>query len=366
MTRKRMNAAKKPEVAANEATPMVEDVKPKEAGDSVPESEIDMTSADYYFDSYSHFGIHEEMLKDTVRTKTYMNAILQNKHLFKDKVVLDVGCGTGILCLFAAKAGAKHVYGIDCSQIITSAREIVASNGFADKITLIKGKAEEVELPVDKVDIIISEWMGYFLFYESMLDTVLYCRDKWLTEDGLILPDKAVLHLCAIEDADYKNDKIEFWNSVYGFDMSCIKRLAMLEPLVDTVDAEQVFTSSCPIFDLDIKTVKKEDLAFEAPFKLSATRNDYCHAIVGYFDISFGHGHKPITFSTAPWAKYTHWRQTVFYLEDTLTVKKGEAISGKINCAPNKKNPRDMDIAISYDFEGEVNHASRTQQFRLR
>jgi SAM-dependent methyltransferase len=57
-------------------------------------------------------GIHEEMLKDTVRTKTYQNAIYQNEFLFKGKVVLDVGCGTGILSLFCAKAGAKHVYGV--------------------------------------------------------------------------------------------------------------------------------------------------------------------------------------------------------------------------------------------------------------
>lgn len=50
-----------------------------------------MTSRDYYADSYAHFGIHEEMLKDTVRTLSYRNAIQQNPHLFKDKVVLDVG-----------------------------------------------------------------------------------------------------------------------------------------------------------------------------------------------------------------------------------------------------------------------------------
>jgi 2-polyprenyl-3-methyl-5-hydroxy-6-metoxy-1,4-benzoquinol methylase len=50
---------------------------------------------------------HQEMLKDEVRTRAYMNAIMKNKHLFKDKVVLDVGCGTGILSMFAAKAGAK-------------------------------------------------------------------------------------------------------------------------------------------------------------------------------------------------------------------------------------------------------------------
>lgn len=57
-------------------------------------------------------GIHEEMLKDQVRTLTYRNAMYHNKHLFKGKVVLDVGCGTGILSMFAARAGANHVYGV--------------------------------------------------------------------------------------------------------------------------------------------------------------------------------------------------------------------------------------------------------------
>lgn len=90
------------------------------------------TSKDYYFDSYSHFGIHEEMLKDHVRTGAYQAAILDNKHLFKDKVVLDVGCGTGILCLFAAKAGAKKVIGVDCASIVKQAREIVKANGYED------------------------------------------------------------------------------------------------------------------------------------------------------------------------------------------------------------------------------------------
>jgi predicted RNA methylase len=57
-------------------------------------------------------GIHEEMLKDSVRTGSYRAAIMNNPHLFKDKTVLDVGCGTGILSMFAAKAGASHVVGV--------------------------------------------------------------------------------------------------------------------------------------------------------------------------------------------------------------------------------------------------------------
>lgn len=106
----------------------------------------DRTSKDYYFDSYSHHAIHEEMLKDEVRTRTYEMAIMQNTHLFEGKTVLDVGCGTGILSMFAAKAGAKHVYGIDCSSIADQARKIVGINGFADQITILKGKVSLVRM----------------------------------------------------------------------------------------------------------------------------------------------------------------------------------------------------------------------------
>jgi protein arginine N-methyltransferase 1 len=109
---------------------------------------------------------------------------------------------------FAAKAGAKHVIGVDMSSIIDKAKEIVEVNGFSKKITLLQGKMEEVELPFDKVDIIISEWMGYFLLYESMLDTVLYARDRYLAPGGLIFPDKATIFMAGIEDGEYKDEKI--------------------------------------------------------------------------------------------------------------------------------------------------------------
>jgi protein arginine N-methyltransferase 1 len=94
------------------------------------------------------------------------------------------------------------------STIIEKAREIVAANGMSEKITLIQGKMEEALLPVEKVDIIISEWMGYFLLYESMLDTVLLARDKYLAPGGLIFPDKAQIFMAAIEDGEYKDEKI--------------------------------------------------------------------------------------------------------------------------------------------------------------
>jgi type I protein arginine methyltransferase len=109
---------------------------------------------------------------------------------------------------FAVRAGARHVVGVDMSSIIEKARQIVEVNGMSSKITLIQGKMEEVILPFSKVDIIVSEWMGYFLLYESMLDTVLYARDQYLTPGGKIFPDSATIYLAAIEDGEYKDDKI--------------------------------------------------------------------------------------------------------------------------------------------------------------
>ena len=79
---------------------------------------------------------------------------------------------------------------------------------FTAEITLVKGKLEEAELPIKEFDIIISEWMGYFLLYESMLDTVLVARDKYLAPGGLIFPDTASMWIAGLEDQDYKEEKI--------------------------------------------------------------------------------------------------------------------------------------------------------------
>ena len=216
------------------------------------------------------------------------------------------------------------------------------------EIVLLKGKMEEVQLPVDTVDIIISEWMGYFLLYESMLDTVLYARDRYLVRGGLIFPDRATMLLVGIEDAEYKEQKINFWDDVYGFTMNAIKEVALKEPLVDVVDGESVATTPAVFKEIDINTVTKADLAFMSEFSMTVTRSDHIHALLGYFDITFSACHKPVFFSTGPADRYTHWKQTVFYLKNDLIATAGDVIKGKLSCKPNARNPRDLDISIDY------------------
>lgn len=315
----------------------------------------------HYFSSYDHFGIHEEMLKDTSRTLSYRQAMYKNKHLFKDKVVLDVGCGTGILSMFAVKAGAKHVYSVDMSNIIEKAQQIVSLNGFSDKITLIQGKLEDIELPVQSVDIIVSEWMGYFLLYESMLDTVLYARDKYLVPGGLILPDKCSMSIAGIEDGQYKNEKIHYWEDVYGFDYTPFIEVAMAEPLVDTVDNQSLITTAQKFFEFDINTVQKGDLAFHRSFSLRALDADLCHAYIVWFDCVFP-GDETVTLPTGPMNPYTHWKQTVFYMDQVLDLKKGDAIEGTIASRPNSNNPRELDVEIQWEVKTDSNDASREQK----
>jgi protein arginine N-methyltransferase 1 len=254
------------------------------------------------------------------------------------------------------------------STIIEKAREIVEVNGMTSKITLIQGKMEEVKLPFDKVDIIISEWMGYFLLYESMLDTVLYARDRYLNPGGLIFPDKATIYMAGIEDGDYKEEKIgcrsslwltsqlklttiSVWDNVWGFDYSPLKATALTEPLVDTVDMKAVVTDPAAVIKFDLNTVTVEDLAFSMPFQLHVRRSDYIHALIAWFDIEFSACHKVVKFSTGPHTKYTHWKQTVFYIPEVLTVSDGEYISGVLDTKPNNKNRRDLDIKVTYKLE---------------
>jgi protein arginine N-methyltransferase 1 len=326
---------------------------------------------DYYFNSYSSYYIHEQMLKDRKRTGAYQDAILNNPDIFKDKIVLDIGCGTGILSIFAAKAGAKHVYGIEFADIADYAKEIIKINKLSDKITILKSKVEEVKLPVEKVDIIISEWMGYFLLYESMLDTVLYARDKWLQKDGYMLPDHATITLAGIEDTDYKSTKINFWEDVYGVDMSCFKNAVIGEPIVDVCPQKLINSSSCRILDIDLYTVKKEDLDFSSKYEITFSRDDRFSGLVAWFDTGFTKLTKPYNLTTSPYKKSTHWSQTIFYTKNDLKVKKGDKVTGSIAVKKAKINFRQLDIKISYNVpkgkneKGEEEKESWYQLYKI-
>ena len=148
-------------------------------------------ASDYanYFCSYAQLYHQKQMLADHNRMAAYHSAIMGNPQIFKDKVVMDVGTGSGILAVWAAQAGARIVYALEYTDMAKHAQQVMEANGVSNIVKVIQGAVEDLDiLPGEgiednKVDIIISEWMGYFLLRESMLDTIIRARDKFLKKD---------------------------------------------------------------------------------------------------------------------------------------------------------------------------------------
>ncbi|KAL4935422.1 hypothetical protein BDV06DRAFT_207069 [Aspergillus oleicola] len=323
-----------------------------------------------YFSSYAYNGIHESMLKDTIRTDSYRDFVYENKHVFKDKVVLDVGCGTGILSMFCAKAGARKVISVDNSNIIDRAKEIIYENGFGDVITCIRGKIEQVTLPVEKVDIIISEWMGYGLLFEAMFDSVIYARDRYLAPGGLMAPSHATLRIAPLADPDLVQSHIGFWHDVYGFNMKSMLTGIYDEALVRTVPTSAIAADSEIFLTLPLHTITVKELSFLKEFEVTLKEDiDALDGWAIWFDIFFMPSSEStlpdnvvpsdlqkkgiVAFTTGPDGKETHWQQTICLIDhgkkSPKAMKKGETIKGKIGYQKKNEVSRSLDITIDYD-----------------
>eukprot|EP00762_Andalucia_godoyi_P003356 ANDGO_06595.mRNA.1 putative protein arginine N-methyltransferase 6.2 len=344
----------------------------KEAKSAVLGHRKDLKDDSYYFDSYSHISIHQEMIQDRVRTEAYRNAILQNKKMFEGKTVIDLGAGTGILSFFCAQAGAKKVYAVEASGIATQAEAIAKHNSMDHIIQVVHSRAEEISdevIPPGSVDIIVSEWMGYFLLYESMFDSVVYARERWLKPEGQMFPNKGRMYISAISDIKSFNDAIYFWENVYGIDMSCImpfaKKCAFEEPIVDTFDPNGIISNAVLFKDIDCKSVTAAELDdFESPFDLVTNDSDWFNGFISWFDCEFpaAEGEKPVILSTSPESTNTHWATTLFYVFKPMKIHKNEHIKGKLRVAKSAEHQRLVDISFDYTIRG----VDYSQKFTMR
>ena len=335
----------------------------------------------------THLDIHETMLKDTVRTDAYRDFIYNHKSLFAGKTVLDVGCGTGILSMFCAKAGAARVIAVDNSAIIDKARENIFNNGLADKITCLRGKIEEVSLPVDKVDIIVSEWMGYCLLYEAMLDSVIWARDKYLKPQGLMVPSHMNMWVAPITDPDYIADHILFWRDVYGFDMKAMQAGIHEDAQVLNMPATTLCAEPFPFLQLSLHTTTVKDLSFKRKWEGKLTKDiDALDGFIIWFDSFFmpsqddpvpndakaeewaKDGKKGVAFTTGPKGTPTHWKQGVLLIDNTkeggVGRKEGEHIVAELEYFVPEDNSRALDVGMVWKFDEEASESSQTWKMR--
>jgi protein arginine N-methyltransferase 1 len=265
--------------------------------------------------------------------------VVFTSELSVDQIILDVGTGSGILSIWAAQAGAAKVFAVEFTDIAKHARNLVASNGVSDIVEVIQSSVEDLQLPC-KVDIIISEWMGYILLRESMLDSVIRARNRWMKPEGSMFPSHATMFFSPISFEDDRLNKIhDYRNSMddwtrfsremkdlYHVNMDVLDKPFQREQedyyiyssLWTELSTEHVVGEPVVIKRLDLNTctledaecVRRMDYRFSAPFNITVS------GFAGWFTVDFaGSAGSPVTrrvvLSTGPEVGYTHWGQQV-------------------------------------------------------
>jgi len=362
-----------------------------------------------YFCSYAQLYHQKQMLADHNRMAAYHAAIMGNADVFKDKVVMDVGTGSGILAVWAAQAGARRVYAIEYTDMAKHAQSVMESNGIADIVEVIQGAVEDIELPYEAdnlqveddlskdtqvVDIIISEWMGYFLLRESMLDSLIRARDKFLKpKTGLMFPSHTTMYFAPIQDEAERKISLQEYNgamgdwsefvdstkSVYGVDMGVLgnnydkeqkeyyllsSRWAELREdalLADPVVVKKLDMCSCTLADSKGIFAGDADSEFEFQSTSDSISSGPISGFAGWFTANFKSRtddnavaapkiSKPSFLSTGPENGYTHWGQQVFHLPSSIPLINGETtiLKGSIEMTRCKENVRLYNCRIRY------------------
>ncbi|KAJ6645560.1 Histone-arginine methyltransferase CARMER [Pseudolycoriella hygida] len=336
---------------------------------SVFSSRTEETSASQYFQFYGYLSQQQNMMQDYVRTSTYQKAIHSNKSDFENKVCLDVGAGSGILSFFASEAGARKVYAVEASNMAEHAQKLIETNKRGDVIKVIAGKIEEIELP-EKVDIIISEPMGYMLYNERMLETYLHAK-KWLKPGGKMFPSRADLHVAPFHDeALYieQYNKANFWchTTFHGVDLSAMRTAAMKEyfrqPIVDTFDIRCCMSKSvrhiCNFLEANETDLHKIDI----PLEFHILETGTCHGLAFWFDVEFNGTDQQVWLSTAPTEPLTHWYQVRCLLMNPIFVKQGQLVGGHVTLIANKR--QSYDVTMEIHIEGTSISSTNTMDLK--
>lgn len=316
-----------------------------------------------YFFYYALLSQQQNMLLDSIRTSTYHQAITFNPADFKDKVVLDVGAGTGILSFFAARAGAKRVYAVEASNMAEHAVTLVKANGLEDVIKVVKGRVEDIELP-EKVDVMISEPMGVMLVHERMMESYIIARNRFLKPAGgretpggnQMFPSSGSIYVAPFSDISLLADtisKIEFWENkdFFGVDLSSLLTAAtagqVSQVVIGAVDPKTLLASpSHQLFDFT--RVQVEDLQeFTIQIEFQAQATGLMHGLVGWFDVLFLGSEYSRLLSTAPENDTTHWYQMRFILGQPFAINRGQIVRGKMHFKANDQRSHTIQLELN-------------------
>ncbi len=281
-----------------------------------------------YIPDYNHLLIHKHMLSDHVRTRAFCAAIAGCVN--KGIVVIDLGAGTGILALAAARAGARKIWAIERKEIAKVAKKVVDDNGYGQVISVLQSDSREVELN-EKADLLVSEFLGVYVFQESMLKDFIDVRDRLLKKGGILIPEAINLWAAPMRRNPIFHDQIERWQApLEGFNFQELSRLSLNEIYVHRVREDNLSHPGNCLFQMDLYTVKLSD-RIEMKTEFVFDKDENIEGICGWFDAQLCEG---VTLDTSPTASPTHWLQTVYPLHPRISVNENERLQMSIIIEP--------------------------------
>ncbi|KAM8905638.1 histone-arginine methyltransferase CARM1-like [Spinachia spinachia] len=308
---------------------------------------------------HSCLSQHQNLLQDSSRITTYQRFMLLNERDFRDKVVLDVSCGSGILSFFAVQAGATRVFAVESNPMAKYTKILVQNNGLSEQIQVLEGKLEEVSCP-DMVDIIVSEPMGYMLLNLKLMENFLHVR-KWLKPNGLMFPSYGDIHLAPFSDEQLYFEHYErasFWQqrSFYGVNLSALHSATVDEffrqPIVDSLDVQILMARSVK-HCINFMEAKEKDLQrMEIPFVFTLMQSGLIHGLAFWFDVAYTGSKSTVWLSTAPTEPLTRWYQVRCLLQTPLFIKLGQTLSGRVLLTANNRQSYDINITAIVDQSG--------------
>jgi SAM-dependent methyltransferase len=282
--------------------------------------------------SYDSAGIHRMMLLDRVRDEAFRAAI--EKTVKPGDVVLDCGAGSGILSLFAARAGAARVYAVEKAAAAQLAREIVQRNGLGDRVTVVQADMETAWLP-ERADVIVSEWLGTIGVDENLLAPLLVARNRWLKPGGKMIPGRVTAWMAPVEHPPTAAQRAFYRQRPYGFDFSPVFETWPHEAAWPDHPLEEdcLIADPVPMFDIDAYRfdAAQASLPFRASLRFQARRNGHVDALALWFRAELADG---VELTNAPGAPPTHWKQYALPLECGGRVSAGAQILVEYACIP--------------------------------
>jgi SAM-dependent methyltransferase len=276
--------------------------------------------------SYAELPAHRSMIFDEERNRLYAQAL--QKVIRPESVVLDLGAGVGVLGLLAAAAGAKRVYLVEPEPVVQMARLVARANGLEDRIRILEGRIEDVQIP-EQVDVIVSVFTGNLLFTEGLLPSLYFARERYLKPGGHLVPDAAELWFSARALPGTQDKYVGRWSRpMLGLDLSPLRPYAgnhICWPSRAEISGKALTVPVCALA-LDLHSARAADCDIAVETLTSTTGR--CDALLGWIRIRLGDA----WLSSDPESPEVHWSPAVLPIDPALDLVAGDPVRIGFKC----------------------------------